>query len=44
MTKLTHFDEAGPSVMDRPDFIEKASYIWNRIKGEALATVSAKVG
>jgi hypothetical protein len=26
--------------MDRPDFIEKSSYIWNRIKGEALAMVS----
>jgi NitT/TauT family transport system ATP-binding protein len=38
----TRFDEAGPNVMDRPDFIEKASYIWNRIKGEALATVSAR--
>ena len=40
----TRFDEDGPSVMDRPDFAEKASYIWNRIRGEALATVAAKVG
>lgn len=38
----TRFDEAGPSVMDRPDFVEKASYIWNRIKGEAMAAVTAK--
>jgi NitT/TauT family transport system ATP-binding protein len=25
----------GPAVMDKPEFTEKASYIWNRIKGEA---------
>ena len=40
----TRFDETGPSVMDRPDFVEKASYIWNRIKGEAMATVAQRVG
>ena len=40
----TRFDDTGPSVMDRPDFVEKASYIWNRIKGEAMATVTARVG
>jgi NitT/TauT family transport system ATP-binding protein len=40
----TRFDEEGPSVMDRPDFIEKSNYIWNRIRGEALATVAARVG
>ena len=38
----TRFDEAGPGVMDRPEFVEKASYIWNRIKGEAIATVAAR--
>src|SRR5690606_1857528 len=38
----TRFDENGPGVMDRPDFVEKASYIWNRIKGEAMAAVTAK--
>lgn len=38
----TRFDEAGPGVMDRPDFVERASYIWNRIKGEAMAAVTAK--
>jgi NitT/TauT family transport system ATP-binding protein len=40
----TRFDEAGPAVMDRPDFAERVSYIWNRIRGEALAAVAAKVG
>jgi NitT/TauT family transport system ATP-binding protein len=40
----TRFGEDGPAVMDRPDFIEKANYIWGRIRGEALATVVAKVG
>ncbi|HET9903840.1 MAG TPA: ABC transporter ATP-binding protein [Xanthobacteraceae bacterium] len=40
----TRFDEVGPAVMDRPEFVEKASYIWNRIKGEALATVTARAG
>ena len=38
----TRFGEGGPGVIDRPDFIEKASYIWNRIKGEAIATVTAR--
>ncbi len=32
----TRFADRGPSVMDRPEFTEKASYIWNRIKGEAV--------
>ena len=31
----TRFSDRGPGVMDRPEFTEKASYIWNRIKGEA---------
>jgi len=38
----TRFDESGPGVMDRADFVEKSSYIWNRIKGEAMAAVTAK--
>jgi NitT/TauT family transport system ATP-binding protein len=32
----TRFADRGPAVMDRPEFTEKASYIWNRIKGEAV--------
>jgi NitT/TauT family transport system ATP-binding protein len=38
----TRFEGAGEAVMDTPEFIKSANYIWNRIRGEALATVSAR--
>jgi NitT/TauT family transport system ATP-binding protein len=40
----TRFGESGEAVMDTPEFIKTSNYIWNRIRGEALAAVTAKVG